>query len=233
MSDNSLILFDFDKSYNKGSSAYKQSSNTYGIFLNAIRNEKYVEDGVTKDCEWEFFTYTSDFGSNIYYNGKKTTYIVDFLTPTMNLTDMNYEDANDYSPLIKVSYCDFDIMLTGDAETEAEKDFIKAYSISDEYKNYLDVDLLKVSHHGSGTSTTDEFLQLVKPEMAVISCGEDNSYFHPHQQVLDRLLQYNCNILYRTDTNGDVVLTVESQGAYELDVLKEDASKNFEAPEKK
>ena len=225
--------YSFDKSYNKGSSAYKQSSKTYGNFLNAIRNEKYVENGVTKDCEWEFFTYTSDFGSNIYYNGKKTTYTVDFLTPTMDLTDMNYEDANDYSPLIKVSYCDFDIMLTGDAETEAEKDCIEAYSISDEYKNYLDCDLLKVSHHGSGTSTTAGFLELVKPEMAVISCGTDNKYFHPHQQVLNRLIEYNCNLLYRTDTNGDIVLTIETKGEYEIDVLKNDFANNFDSPSKK
>lgn len=224
--------YSFNSSYNKGSKEYKQASKTYGNFLNAIKNEKYVDDGQTKNCEWEFFTYTSDFGTNIYYNGSKTTYTVDFLTPTMNLSDIKYEDANDYSPIIKVSYCGFDILLTGDAETEAEVDFINAYSTNEEYIKYIDVDLLKVSHHGSGTSTTEDFLALTKPEIAIISCGVDNSYFHPHQQVLDRLIAYDCNLIYRTDNNGDIVLSIEKQGEYELDVLK-DSADNLHAPVRK
>lgn len=220
-----------ESSFNKGSPKYEQDSKTYGGFLNDILSETYVEDGKTKNCEWEYFTHESDFGANIIFEGKTSTYTVDFLTPTKELSDIYYEDPNDYSPIIKVSYCDFDMMLTGDAETEGESDFVEAYSKKEEYKKLVDVDLLKIAHHGSGTSTTEGFLKLVKPEIAVICCGEDNSYFHPHQEVLDRLLANNCKSLYRTDNNGDIVLTVDKLGEYKIDVSK-DSTENFEAPPK-
>ncbi len=224
--------YEFEDNYNKGSSEYKQSSKTYGKFLNDVLNETYIEDGKTKNCEWEFFNYKSDFGSNIIYKGKTTFYTVDFLTPTKKFEDIYYEDANDYSPIIKISYCDFDMLFTGDAEAESEFDFIVDYSAKEEYVKYVDVELLKVAHHGSGTSTTEDFLKLVKPEIAIISCGEDNSYFHPHKEVLDRLLGVECYALYRTDNNGDIVLTIDNLGEYEIDVI-EDSTENFEAPEKK
>ncbi|MBO5889298.1 MAG: MBL fold metallo-hydrolase, partial [Clostridia bacterium] len=62
--------YDFEDNYNKGSKAYKQDTKTYGNFLNAILNEEYKIDGVTKECEWEFFDYTSDFGGNVIYEGE-------------------------------------------------------------------------------------------------------------------------------------------------------------------
>ncbi len=222
--------YNFSADYNKGSSARKQSSKTYGKFLNDILNETYTENGQTKKCEWEFFDDESDFGSNIIYDGATYSYSVDFLAP-INLENINYEDANDYSPFIKISYCDYDMMFTGDAEAEAERDFINYYSQSEDYKKYVDVELLKVSHHGSGTSSTDDFLKLVKPEIAVISCGEGNSYFHPHQEVLDRLVENNCNILYRTDNDGDIVITIDASGANEPETTYP-STDNFKAPEK-
>ncbi len=223
--------YNFSADYNKGSSAYKQSSKTYGKFLNDILNETYTENGQTKTCEWEFFNYQSDFGGNILFENSTYSYTVDFLTPFKDFEDINYEDANDYSPFIKISYCNYDMMFTGDAEAEAERDFISEYSKTEEYKKYVDVELLKVSHHGSGTSTTDAFLKLIKPEIAVISCGEDNSYFHPHQEVLDRLIENNCNVLYRTDKNGDIVITIDASGANVPDTSY-DSTDNFKAPEK-
>ena len=222
--------YDFENNYNKGAKEYSQDSLTYGKFLNDVLNEEYKIDGVTKECEWEFFDYTSDFGGNVIYEGETSTYTVDFLTP-FKLSEMDYEDANDYSPLIKVSYCDFDMLFTGDAETDAEHDFVVEYSKNADYRAHVDVELLKVSHHGSETSSTQAFLDLIKPEMAVISCGTDNSYDHPHQGVLDRLFDSNCRELYRTDKNGDIVLTIERTGEYAFDTIK-DSSDNFVAPER-
>ena len=224
--------YEFKDDYNKGSIEYKQKSKTYGKFLNDILNETYEVNGKTQKCEWEFFNYKSDFGTNIIYNGKTTYYTVDFLSPTKSFSEILYEDANDYSPLIKISYCDFDMLFTGDAETDSELDFVTAYSENEEYAKYVDVELLKVAHHGSGTSTTELFLDLVKPEIAVISCGEDNSYYHPHQQVLDRLFENNCFTLYRTDKNGHIVLSINNLGEYEIDVINENVDDNFIAPEK-
>ena len=67
----------------------------------------------------------------------------------------------------------------------------------------LDSDILKVSHHGSKYSTIDEFLAKVSPQIAVIEVGKDNSYGHPTQEVLDRLVKYGIDI-FRTDQNGDI-----------------------------
>ena len=66
--------------------------------------------------------------------------------------------------------------------------------------------MLKVGHHGSDTSTSDAFLEAVDPEIALISCGVDNSYGHPSPSTLEKLIQWGAEI-YRTDLNGSVVVT--------------------------
>ncbi len=208
--------YSFDDSYNKGSDGYNQRSKAYGIFLNGILNETYEESGQTYSCEWEFFTYTCDFGTNIIYDGKTTPYTVDFLSPSKKLSQIEYKDANDYSPIIKISYGDYDMMFTGDAETECEIDFVNSYSAKEEYKLYVDVELLKVGHHGSRTSSQDDFLKLILPEVAIITCGKGNDYGHPHKETLDRLVKYNSTI-YRTDNNGDIRVSVDSSGKAKIE----------------
>ena len=93
-------------------------------------------------------------------------------------------------------------MFTGDASEDIEKEFLNTYSsrLAD-----FDVDVLKVGHHGSRTSTCDEFLAAVKPAWAVISCGKDNKYGHPNNEVITKLTNANCQIL-RTDVSGSIVL---------------------------
>ena len=112
-------------------------------------------------------------------------------------------------------------MFTGDVNEDAEITVIDRvnswntlsetpFKMEDDTNYYvdLDVDLLKVAHHGSNGSTCDEFLSAVKPEYAVISVG-NNNYGHPGQSAIDRLSNYlNDDGLYRTDLNGDIVATV-------------------------
>ncbi|HEY8890443.1 MAG TPA: ComEC/Rec2 family competence protein [Clostridium sp.] len=110
-----------------------------------------------------------------------------------------YENPNNYSCVIKVSYKNSTYLFTGDIETEAEQEILSAgYD--------LKADVLKVGHHGSKTSTSQEFLNKVAPKIAVISCGFYNTYGHPAKVTLDKLKKINC-IIYRTDFDGTIILT--------------------------
>lgn len=113
-----------------------------------------------------------------------------------------YDNLNDYSVVSRVKYGNTSVMLTGDAETPAEKDILK--------KDFdCSADLLKVGHHGSRTSTSEEWLDAVNPQYAVISCGANNDYGHPHKQLVKRLNKYIIDY-YRTDLIGTV--SFESDG---------------------
>lgn len=116
-------------------------------------------------------------------------------------------EANNYSPIMVLSYGNSKFMFVGDIESSVEEEFLSYYN---SVLNNFDVDVLKVSHHGSKNSTTNEFLQAVKPEYAVISCGNNNSYAHPNNETIDRLINNNCKIL-RTDTTSSIVFGVNSQ----------------------
>lgn len=116
--------------------------------------------------------------------------------------DVNDGDLNNTSIMCRITYGDTSFLFTGDAEAEAEKSVMESGA-------ELDADVLKVGHHGSSSSTSDQFLDAVDPEYAVISCGKDNSYGHPHDETLKRL--HNKDVMiYRTDMNGHIV--AESDG---------------------
>jgi competence protein ComEC len=110
-----------------------------------------------------------------------------------------YEDANDYSVVIKLTYGNTSFLLTGDAEAVSESQMLsKGLNLS--------ATVLKVGHHGSRSSTGQSFLNKVNPKYAVISVGKGNSYGHPTQDVMDRLKAKNIPV-YRTDENGTIVAT--------------------------
>lgn len=111
----------------------------------------------------------------------------------------NYEDGNDYSIVLKVQYGSNSFLLTGDAEAVSEKEML-AKGLN------LKADVLKISHHGSKSSTTDAFLSKVNPKYAVISVGKDNSYGHPTSEVLNRLKSKGI-ATYRTDLQGTIIAT--------------------------
>ena len=109
-----------------------------------------------------------------------------------------YVDTNNYSIIAKVITGDISTIITGDAESSAEKEAL------DNFPAYVfDADILKVGHHGSSASTSKEFLEAVSPEYAMISCGEGNSYGHPNYSVLQLLKKYNIKY-YRTDRMGSI-----------------------------
>ena len=109
-------------------------------------------------------------------------------------------NLNDYSIVLKVSFGDMDIIMTGDAEKDVEKEILQS-------GESIDAEILKVGHHGSDTSTCDEFLEAIDPEYALISAKVGNKYEHPIKSTMDKLKNHNIEV-YRTDENGSVVAEI-------------------------
>ncbi|WP_025728001.1 DNA internalization-related competence protein ComEC/Rec2 [Atopobacter phocae] len=110
------------------------------------------------------------------------------------------DDKNDDSLVWWMSTKSNEFMLTGDASVHVEEAIIKAYETVDEFKS---INVLKVGHHGSLTSTSEEFLDFLQPKQAIISAGRNNRYKHPHQEVVDRLNDKDIQI-YDTRIHGAI-----------------------------
>lgn len=113
------------------------------------------------------------------------------------------ENLNNMSVVLKVVYGETSFLFQGDAEKTIEKQLLSS-------DLDLSADVLKLGHHGSNTSSTDKYLQAVKPQVAVISCGADNSYGHPHREVIDRLKKYNIDFFITAQT-GDITITSDGK----------------------
>lgn len=112
-----------------------------------------------------------------------------------------YEDSNNNSIALRLTYGERSFLFTGDAEYEAESDMLQG-------NQSLQSDVYKVGHHGSKTATSEQFLRTVSPKYAVISCGSDNDYGHPHAEVLNRLREYGVQV-FRTDEQGSIIATCD------------------------
>ena len=110
------------------------------------------------------------------------------------------ENINNYSIVSKVSFGEIDIIMTGDAEKEVEEEILKS-GVN------IDAEILKIGHHGSRTSTTEQFLDAISPEFALISCKKGNDYNHPVKSTMNRLEERDIEV-YRTDECGNVIITI-------------------------
>ncbi len=142
------------------------------------------------------------------------TYRLTFYCPTQEYYDeSNLGDAkkrNAISPIGILEYNGFRLVLTGDSNEINEPTFVERVG------GNLDCDVLKVGHHGSESSSTEEFLDAIDCEYAVISCNaEGNTFYHPRQTTLDRFVERDMTI-YRTDNNGNIVLTVRDESDFEF-----------------
>jgi competence protein ComEC len=108
-----------------------------------------------------------------------------------------YENTNNYSIALRLTYKENSFIFTGDAEVLAEKEILDS-GLS------VDADLLKAGHHGSATSNSEEFIRAVDPSYAVISVGKNNSYGHPGGEVLTRFEENDIQV-YRTDFDGTII----------------------------
>ena len=123
--------------------------------------------------------------------------------PSKKIKDSN---INDMSLLIKMKFGGTKVLFTGDLEEMAEE------NIKEDIKS----DILKVGHHGSITSTSKKFLKKVSPRIALISVGENNSYGHPSEIIINRLKRKNIKI-YRTDEFGDIRIKIFKNGKFEIE----------------
>lgn len=123
---------------------------------------------------------------------------------------------NSNSIVMRLDYGDFSMLLPGDAEEQTEHRMLTK-------DLNLKVKILKVAHHGSKYATTQDFITRVKPEVAIISCGDWNRYGHPSQVVLDRLRATDVK-LYRTDLQGEITITTKGKNDYVIKTAKETKS---------
>ena len=168
-------------------------------------NNKVDQSLAEKFHLYEYNFITSKY--NIMFNYEKLV-VISGNTYTLQIGDIKlsflgpnkvYDIFNNNSIVTRLDYKNTSMLFPGDVQKEAENDLIKN-NLKD-----LDVDVLKIPHHGSKTSTTQEFLDAVNPSLAVISCGFNNDLFHPHSAVAFRLERMNIP-LFRTDEQGTIIL---------------------------
>ena len=178
-------------------------------------NNLIVPDVICKDNDIKDYAYRIAKERNINIlevsDGDKLeidNVILDILSPTKGFDG----EINNTSIILKAQCAGASFMFTGDAEKSAEKRLVG---------RNLKSDVLKVGHHGSTTSSTDEFISAVRPKYAVISVGENNVYGHPAGKTIYTLLKYDVEYM-RTDLNGTIIFELDQDGIKDIKTLKGD-----------
>jgi competence protein ComEC len=147
---------------------------------------------------------------NIYQVGKgdrieiEQDLIIDILHP--DITVATNESTNDNSMVKLLKYLDTFVLFTGDIEQKTEQ------ALSAELREH-NIDILKVAHHGSRTSSSQALLDAISPKYALISVGNNNNFGHPNEDVLDRLMN-TCRAVYRTDQHGAISIIIEDNAMH-------------------
>ena len=182
------------------------SFTAYGEFYAALLEE---------NCEWEYSRAEIDLS----VSGEKG-YTLKFVYPyTIEVEQEKEMETNDSSCVIWLDYQGASALFTGDAPFATEEKLMSHSSLIP----ILGVDLqsteiLKVSHHGSRYATSAKFIEFLGVETAVISCGENNAYKHPSDEVLKNLNDNSVRV-YRTDTDGNIIFTLSQSGEYTVETL--------------
>ncbi len=168
------------------------TSQTYAEFMTAVQSEG-AEIHIAKRGD---FIYSGELSFTIY-----NPYVLG-------------SETNNNSIVLSLSYGDIDFLFTGDAEQEAENDMLVSSIVP-----LPDVEILKVGHHGSRTSSSELFLESISPEIAIYMAGVDNSYGHPHEETILALSSINADI-YGTDVFGSIVINTDGL-TYEIQTEKD------------
>ena len=119
------------------------------------------------------------------------------------LQTKEYNNENDNSNVIYTEFNNYKFLFMGDAGIDKEKDILKKY-------NLKDIDFLKVGHHGSATSSSEEFIHSTNPKYSLISVGKNNRYGHPKETILNTLKNSK---IYRTDLDGSIIFKIKSNSS--------------------
>lgn len=204
-----LILSHPHTDHTGGAEKVLSRFNVVNIFRSKVLSpfEEYVEGYVvTSDLDYiEVIDAIYEENANMFFvepcvvdTGEA---IIQFRTP-QNVT---YSDENELSPIVTVSAFGKTVMLTGDATSDTEEEFLEVLG-----EDELSVDILKVPHHGSDTASSSAFLEKISPFLAVISAGIDNTYNFPAEEVMDRLYEAGVNEIFVTKNEGTIGLSLLS-----------------------
>ena len=119
------------------------------------------------------------------------------IATVMYVNNEEQEDLNNNSIVINLAYGEKNFLFMGDAQSDVEAKVAWPHA-----------DVIKLAHHGANDASSEKFLNLVKPEAAIISCGKNNDYGHPHKELLERLGKFDIAI-HRTDEEGSIILTTD------------------------
>ena len=132
-----------------------------------------------------------------------------FLNDTSSMTYKQF-DSNNKSGIIKICYGNNSFLFVGDAEIEAEEYLVNLYD------RFLNADVLKIGHHGSSTSSSEEFVELVNPKIGIISAGVMNKFNHPSKKIVNLYNERNVK-LFRTDYEGAIIFTSDGEEISKID----------------
>ena len=181
---------------------------TYSKFQDRVL-EELGDEGTAIDADGETYRIlnTESYSLTVYAPGYDRF-------NTGDMSEYDAEESNGMSPFVVVETLNRSLIFTGDATVETEEWFMSAYSGS------LDVDFIKIGHHGSDTSTSQEFLNFVNPEYCVIMCDDGSAYEHPSATVMNRLFDKGV-VTYRTNRHGNIVLYIDASGDMAFAVERE------------
>ena len=133
-----------------------------------------------------------------YYSCIKELNIDEYKLQFLNTVE--YDNENDNSSVIYLNYNNYKFLFMGDASTTREKDILEKYNLNN-------IDVLKIGHHGSKTSSSKTFIDKIIPKYSIISVGKNNRYGHPNDSVLNNL---EGSKIYRTDEDGSIMFKIKS-----------------------
>lgn len=168
----------------------------------------YMPDAKTdSEAFYNLLDSCRDKNLKIEYLTKGDILKIDSSTTMEILSPSTITDKNNLNSIVSLlNYKGYEFLFTGDAEKENESEILSSC-------NLPDIEFLKAGHHGSSSSSTDEFIEKLKPEAVAISCGYNNDYGHPHRSVLDTFRE-NGSVVYRTDKNGSLVFYCDENGIF-------------------